>query len=136
MARREGKRLLWMVVRCCRAREVVQSALRQRRVSCRSVSSCSSLHGLSVFMGFNTRVLGMIYLHSTSIIRYNSATMSAMPPLVMKESTHAIVSFLSSWRSLWSFPTSTNCGFCTLRRYEMKSSGIADFGALLINANA
>lgn len=40
------------------------------------------------------------YLHSTSIVRCSNPTISAIPPMVMKASTHMIVSFLSSWRSL------------------------------------
>jgi hypothetical protein len=40
-----GKRVTWMAERRESAAEVVQRALRQRRVSCSRVSSCSSLQG-------------------------------------------------------------------------------------------
>ena len=53
-ASRVGKRLFSIVERWVSAREVVESALRQRRVSWRSVSSCSSL-GFHVSKLFSIR---------------------------------------------------------------------------------
>src|SRR6266480_1894220 len=64
------------------------------------------------------------------MILCSNSTISAMPPRLMKESTHAIVSLRNRSRNLCSLPTSTASGICTFRKYDTYSSGRVGLGAL------
>ena len=96
-----------------RADFVVQSALRQRRTSWSSASSCSSLEKSQHPPVLLTPRHSSPHLHSTAMIRRSSATTSVMPPMLRNSSTQATRSFRSTKRSLCNLPTSIRRGSCT-----------------------
>ena len=90
---------------------------------------CEKYKSVKKRNGFSLRD-EITYLHSTSMIRYKRPIISVMPSWVMNESTQETASFRNSCLSLCSFPTSTDSGFCTLRRYLIKSSGTGSWADL------